>query len=59
MNAIRSKARPEMGPGVKHAYFRGKLVMVGFGCIGQAILPLLLRHIGAMRGRREYLNRAS
>ena len=45
MNASRSKTRPEMGPGVKHAYFRGKLVMVGFGCIGQAILPLLLRHI--------------
>src|SRR5512139_3627614 len=24
---------------------RGRLVMVGFGCIGQATLPLLLRHI--------------
>jgi len=29
----------------KHANFRGKLVMVGFGSIGQALLPLLLRHI--------------
>lgn len=24
--------------------FSGKLVMVGFGCVGQAMLPLLLRH---------------
>jgi homospermidine synthase len=28
----------------EHA-FRGKLVMVGFGCVGQGVLPLLLRHI--------------
>lgn len=26
-------------------HFRGRLLMVGFGCIGQATLPLLLRHI--------------
>lgn len=25
--------------------FAGQLVMLGFGCIGQGILPLLLRHI--------------
>ncbi|MEP7296431.1 MAG: saccharopine dehydrogenase NADP-binding domain-containing protein [Burkholderiales bacterium] len=25
--------------------FAGRLVMVGFGCIGQGVLPLLLRHI--------------
>lgn len=25
--------------------FKGRLVMVGFGCMGQATLPLLLRHI--------------
>ena len=25
--------------------FGGRLVMVGFGCIGQGVLPLLLRHI--------------
>lgn len=29
----------------KHANFQGRLVMVGFGSIGQAILPLLLRHL--------------
>jgi homospermidine synthase len=25
--------------------FAGRLVMVGFGCIGQGVLPLLLRHV--------------
>jgi homospermidine synthase len=29
----------------KEGTFKGRLVMVGFGCIGQATLPLLLRHI--------------
>ncbi len=29
----------------KEGRFGGRLVMVGFGCIGQAALPLLLRHI--------------
>lgn len=29
----------------KHVRFEGKLVMVGFGSVGQAMLPLLLRHI--------------
>ncbi|HET9581042.1 MAG TPA: saccharopine dehydrogenase C-terminal domain-containing protein [Usitatibacter sp.] len=29
----------------KHAAFSGKLVMMGFGSIGQAVLPLLLRHL--------------
>jgi homospermidine synthase len=26
--------------------FPGRLVLVGFGCIGQGLLPLILRHIG-------------
>lgn len=30
----------------KELAFDGRLVMVGFGCIGQGTLPLLLRHIG-------------
>lgn len=30
---------------VKHAKFTGNLLMIGFGSIGQALLPLLLRHI--------------
>ena len=29
----------------KYAKFQGKLLMVGFGCVGQAVLPLLLRHL--------------
>ena len=29
----------------KHAAFGGRLVIVGFGSIGQGVLPLLLRHI--------------
>jgi homospermidine synthase len=30
---------------MKHVAFSGRLVMVGFGSIGQGVLPLLLRHI--------------
>ncbi|MBF0561507.1 MAG: saccharopine dehydrogenase NADP-binding domain-containing protein, partial [Alphaproteobacteria bacterium] len=30
---------------IKHVAFTGRLVMVGFGSIGQGVLPLLLRHI--------------
>jgi homospermidine synthase len=29
----------------KHAAFKGHLVMIGFGSIGQGVLPLLLRHL--------------
>ncbi len=29
----------------KEHQFHGRLVMIGFGCIGQGVLPLLLRHI--------------
>ena len=28
------------------ARFDGRLLMLGFGCIGQGVLPLLLRHLG-------------
>ena len=35
----------------KHAVFRGRLVIVGFGSIGQGVLPLLLRHIEIDRAR--------
>ncbi len=30
---------------MKHVRFAGRLVIVGFGCIGQGVLPLILRHI--------------
>ncbi len=29
-----------------HVKFGGKILIVGFGSIGQGILPLILRHIG-------------
>jgi homospermidine synthase len=29
----------------KHVAFSGRLVVVGFGSIGQGVLPLLLRHL--------------
>jgi homospermidine synthase len=29
----------------KHTAFRGRLVIVGFGSIGQGVLPLLMRHV--------------
>jgi len=29
----------------KFAAFEGRLLMIGFGCVGQGVLPLLLRHI--------------
>ena len=30
---------------MKYVSFRGRLVIVGFGSIGQGVLPLILRHI--------------
>src|SRR4051794_38547918 len=32
-------------PDIKYTMFSGRLVIVGFGSIGQGVLPLLLRHI--------------
>ena len=29
----------------KHVAFTGRIVMIGFGSIGQGVLPLILRHI--------------
>ena len=34
-----------------HVQFPGKLVFVGFGSIGQGVLPLILRHIGTSPAR--------
>jgi homospermidine synthase len=34
-----------------HVKFAGKIVFVGFGSIGQGILPLILRHIGTSADR--------
>ncbi len=35
----------EAWPSIKHVSFTGQLVIVGFGSIGQGVLPLILRHI--------------
>jgi homospermidine synthase len=35
-----------MSPAQHHVSFSGRLVMIGFGSIGQGVLPLLLRHVG-------------
>jgi len=34
---------------MKHVAFNGRLVMLGFGSIGQGVLPLILRHIDIPR----------
>ncbi|MBV8575893.1 MAG: homospermidine synthase [Acetobacteraceae bacterium] len=39
-----------------HAGFRGRLVMIGFGSIGQGVLPLILRHIDMPRDRIEIIS---
>ncbi|HYF08045.1 MAG TPA: saccharopine dehydrogenase C-terminal domain-containing protein [Acetobacteraceae bacterium] len=36
---------------MKHATFTGRLVILGFGSIGQGVLPLILRHIEIARER--------
>ena len=39
----------------KHVTFNGRLVMLGFGSIGQGVLPLILRHIDMPRERIHVL----
>ncbi len=34
---------------MKHCAYSGRLVMIGFGSIGQGVLPLLLRHVDMRR----------
>jgi homospermidine synthase len=36
---------------MKHVAFSGRLVMLGFGSIGQGVLPLILRHIDVPKDR--------
>jgi len=35
-----------------HVDFPGRILMVGFGSIGRGVLPLILRHIGAVKPER-------
>ena len=41
---------------MKHTAFRGRLVMLGFGSIGQGVLPLILRHIDMTPSRITILS---
>ncbi|WP_137123644.1 homospermidine synthase [Roseomonas sp. HF4] len=40
---------------MKHAAFEGRLVMLGFGSIGQGVLPLILKHIDMPKERIEII----
>jgi homospermidine synthase len=35
-----------------HVTFPGRLVVIGFGSIGQGVLPLILRHVGGLARER-------
>ncbi len=35
-----------------HTHFPGRLVFIGFGSIGQGVLPLILRHVGGLTADR-------
>ncbi|HEX2942403.1 MAG TPA: saccharopine dehydrogenase C-terminal domain-containing protein [Rhodopila sp.] len=41
---------------MKHIAFRGRLVMLGFGSIGQGVLPLILRHVDITPGQISILS---
>ena len=38
------------------ARFDRRLLMLGFGCVGRGVLPLLLRHIAIAPGQIRILN---
>ncbi len=38
---------------MKHVAFAGRMIMLGFGSIGQGVLPLILRHIDMPKDRIE------
>jgi homospermidine synthase len=35
-----------------HTHFPGRLIFIGFGSIGQGVLPLILRHVGGLAAER-------
>jgi homospermidine synthase len=49
--AKKTAAKPRKPAGTKYVSFKGRMVMVGFGSIGQGVLPLILRHIGIKPGQ--------
>lgn len=42
----------------KHVSFKGRVVMLGFGSVGQATLPVLLRHIGVPAEKVTIISRS-
>ncbi len=44
---------------VKHASFKGRLVVLGFGSIGKAVLPLIFRHIDVTPERVKIISRSA
>jgi len=44
---------------VKYVPFKGRLVVLGFGSIGKAALPLILRHIEMPAGRVKIISRSA
>jgi homospermidine synthase len=37
---------------VVHTHFPGRLIFIGFGSIGQGVLPLIMRHVGGLAADR-------
>jgi homospermidine synthase len=37
---------------ISHAHFPGRLIFIGFGSIGQGVLPLIMRHVGGLTADR-------
>jgi homospermidine synthase len=37
---------------VVHTHFPGRLIFIGFGSIGQGVLPLIMRHVGGLTADR-------
>ena len=35
-----------------HTHFPGRLICIGFGSIGQGVLPLIMRHVGGLTADR-------
>ena len=35
-----------------HTHFPGRLIFIGFGSIGQGVLPLIMRHVGGLTADR-------
>ena len=46
-----------MAQHVVHTQLPGRLVMLGCGSIGQAVLPLILRHLGVTAGPDHHRHR--